>query len=194
MGRVIGITGTPGTGKKTIAPLVASKLGLPCHSLNELSVGYGGRWGTDTESDVDTRALARKLSRRLREPSLLYGHLLPYVLNNASIACAVVLRCEPSVLRSRLIARGYRYEKIAQNVEAELIGLVASDAQTSFGREKTMEFDTTTSEPMAAAQSISRMVRRRSHRQSRIDWTLRYDSPSRLRSLLPGRGTGSALT
>lgn len=193
MGDLVGVTGTPGTGKKSISPLVASKLGLPCFGLNELALSYRLVRRPDADQEVDTELFAKKLAARLRGPSVVFGHLLPYVLARRSVATVVVLRCSPSILRRRLVARGYPPQKILQNVEAELIGVIAADAEATFGREKTVEFDTSTLEPAEAATSVVGKIHRRGG-EPRIDWTLRYDSASKLRSLLAGRGRESVLT
>ena len=194
MGNLIGITGTPGTGKKSIAPLVASKLGLPCLSLSELAATYGLLNRGRADEEVDTKVFAKQVAARIREPSVVYGHLLPYVLTKRSVETVVVLRCEPSALRRRLVARGYSFEKVFQNVEAELIGVVASDSYSAFGPEKTTEFDTSDRKPDAEAKSITNRIRRIGGPRPRIDWTLHYNSAFKLRSLLSGRGTESALT
>lgn len=194
MGKLIGITGTPGTGKKTIAPLVASRLGLPCSSLNEIAESFGLVSGKEGDLEADTEALRRKVTARRMGPSLVYGHLLPYVIAKSSISSAIVLRCEPSVLKRRLLSRGYLPERVVQNVEAELIGLIASDAYSAYGRKKTAEFDTTGTNPGGAAESIVRMIRAKDSGPPRIDWEPRYDLASKLRSLLAPRSPGSAFT
>ena len=96
----------------------------------------------------------------------------------------VVLRCEPMILKSRLSRRGYSSRKIIDNVEAELIGLIASDVVAKFGREKTLEFDTTASTPASASKSIVRLVRDQKGTRPRIDWMSSYGSARKLRALL----------
>ena len=95
----------------------------------------------------------------------------------------VVLRCEPGVLGGRLRDRGYPGPKVRANLEAELIGLVASEAYNAFGA-LTCEFDTTSTAPPAAAAAVVRLAERKAAGR-RIDWTRRYDSALKLRSLLP---------
>jgi len=188
LGKLIGITGTPGTGKKTIAPLVASRLGVLCRSLNELAESFGLVGGAEDELEVDTEALRKKIAPLRMEPSIVYGHLLPYALAKSSVARVVVLRCEPSALKQRLLARGYLPERVVQNVEAELIGLVASDSYSAFGRGLTAEFDTTATKASVASRLIVPIIRGEERGSPAIDWTPRYDSASRLMSLLTPKG------
>ncbi len=184
MPRFVGITGTPGTGKKTVAPVVASALGIPCYGLNELAISFGLAKPALRGSEVNTAALAKKISHAVSGPALVYGHLLPYVLEKRAVSRVVVLRCEPSVIKRRLLARGYTFEKVIENVEAELIGVVSSDARSAFGEQKTAEFDTSAADSRTAAACITEMVRKPGRSRPPIDWTLAYDSASKLRSLL----------
>lgn len=178
---IVGITGTPGTGKKSVSPLVAGRLHLRCLSFNDLAREHHALNRRGDEVDVDF--LRSRISERVLGPVLLYGHLLPYVLERRRARIVVVLRCDPKVLKRRLAARGYPAKKIEENVEAELIGVVSADAYSAFGSEKTIEFDTTPSAPEEAAEKIARLVRGGSP-APRIDWTLGYDSGAKLRSLL----------
>ncbi len=178
---IVGVTGSPGTGKKSISPLVATSLRLECLGINDLARELGAVGADDEEVDVDL--LRVRIARKVHAPTLLYGHLLPYVLDRSSVRAVVVLRCAPDVLKKRLAGRGYPAKKVKENVEAELIGVVSADAFGSFGRAKVFEFDTTDSTPREAAEMIVRLMRKGRPPQ-RIDWTLNYDSGAKLRSLL----------
>lgn len=138
---------------------------------------------TSEEVAIDTKRLKSVLTKELKGPVVLYGHLLPYVLDPALASRVVVLRCEPSVLKARLQHRGYPREKVIENVEAELIGVVSADAYQAFGDGKTFEFDTSQTSPAAAVSSLAALLRRPEGPQ-RIDWTTAYDSGLKLRSLL----------
>jgi adenylate kinase len=140
--------------------------------------------------EIDTKALRARLNATVRASSLLYGHLLPYVVDKKSVSKVVVLRCEPAALKKRLAARRYPPPKVASNVEAELIGVVSFDAFSKFGPERVAEVDTTQTTPEEAADSTARFLIGQMALQRRIDWSLAYDSAARLASLLdmtPGR-------
>ena len=178
---IIGVTGSPGTGKKSVSPLVAAALRLECLGINDIAreLGLLGRGA----GDVDVDLLREKIPQRVHGPALLHGHLVPYVLDRRSVRKVVVLRCSPGILKERLGRRGYPAKKVEENVEAELIGIVSADAFGAFGSAKTFEFDTTRSSPSEAAGRIARLVRE-GMPTPRIDWTLDYDSGAKLRSLL----------
>lgn len=180
---VIALTGTPGVGKKSVAPLVAESLGLRCISLNDLAVDYGLS-STDRGPDVDVRLFRGKIRSRLRGNAVLHGHLVPYVLPRVMARKVVVLRCDPSILKERLRARGYPDQKIIENVEAELIGLLSSDSLKSFGPSKTVEIDASYDPPAEVADQIVATLRGGLHPRTGLDWLASYDTGARLRSLL----------
>jgi adenylate kinase len=182
-GKIIGLTGTPGTGKKTLAPLLSAELRLPAISINELirpslqEIQVG-------ELEVDPGEARERIAGELTQPCILYGHLLPYVVSKESVSKVIVLRCEPGILKRRLAERGYSSEKVVKNVEAELIGLVSTDARLSFGDTRTLEFDNSKTVPSIAAREIASMRPPSDGKRHLIDWTLGYGSALRLRRLL----------
>jgi adenylate kinase len=185
---MVGISGTPGTGKKTVSPIVAELMGLPAPiPINSLA-----RKG---EAEVDAALLRRRLLDLDPPRTVLFGHLLPHVLRKSEAGFVAVLRCEPSALRGRLAERGYPKSKVTENVEAELIGVVLDECVARFGSGLVREYDTTSSAPREVASQIARDAKAAGeHRGTAgrkappwIDWTLRYDSSTKLRSLLEGR-------
>ncbi|MDA4126257.1 MAG: AAA family ATPase [Thaumarchaeota archaeon] len=178
------MTGTPGTGKKTIAPMTAKALGLRLVSIDELARDHGLLDGSHGDDEVDVHKLKRKLEVGLNGPALVYGHLLPQAFRPDSMTKVVVLRCEPTILKKRLEARGYGRNKVIANVEAELIGLVSSEAFAVFGDMRTLEVDTSKTSPGEAARLVATAIREGSSQEKRIDWTLSYGSAPKLRSLL----------
>ncbi len=126
------------------------------------------------------------LALELRGPAVVHGHLFSYAFGRRSVERVVVLRCEPAVLKGRLSGRDYPFRQVVDNVEAELIGLVSSEAFEAFGPAKTFEVDTTHSVPAEAASSALAVIRGEAEPAPRIDWMASYDSGRKLRSLLSG--------
>ncbi len=180
---IIGITGTPGSGKKSVASAIAKRLNLSCVSLNDVALSEGLLAAGGKKGEVDTEALGKVLRKSVTGRAVIHGHLLPYVFGARAVEQVVVLRCEPRVLKSRLLARGYPMEKVVENVEAELIGLIASDSYDAFGEVKTHEFDTSATSPREASEGVLGILRGATG-ASRIDWTQDYDSGTKLRLLL----------
>jgi len=182
MRRMVGISGTPGTGKKTVAPLVAKMMGLGAPiAINSLAKARG---------DVDTTMLRRRLLELDPPREVVFGHLLPHVLRKPEVAFVAVLRCEPAVLRRRLSDRGYPAAKVVENVEAELIGVVLDECVRRFGSDLVHEYDTTSAPPEKVARALARDAEAKAGQPAAarawIDWTLDYDSSTKLTSLLAG--------
>lgn len=182
MARLLGLTGTPGTGKKSVAPLVAKNQGVPCIGLNDLAESLGAISARSHE--VDAVQLKKQIPGAVPDKALVYGHLLPYVLDRKSVDRVIVLRCDPLVLKARLLDRGYPPDKVRQNVEAELIGLVSADAFRVFGPSKTWELDTTGVRPGETASAALAILSGQGRRTPPIEWAPAYASGARLRSLL----------
>lgn len=195
MKRVIGITGIPGTGKKTISPIVASMLNFTCISLNEFAELKHCIRRSGNEILVDIDLLRESIREARLKECVVYGHLLPDVLSKSDVDFVSVLRCHPDSLKQRLIKRSYSIEKLNENLEAELIGLSLYSSIKAFGKDKVHEYDTTGKEPIKVAEMIVSDYRKGKKQSARwIDWIDYYDDPLKLRSLLSIDSTGSALT
>ncbi len=191
----MGVTGTSGTGKKTIAPVVAVALGMSALDLNTLADELGCVERIGEESYVDTLNLRVRLKSRGWRRSVFYGHLLPGVFRDAELERVIVLRCEPSTLKRRLLRRGYSGDHLRENVEAELIGVSLSDSLRAFGPGRVLEYDASESTPeQVSAKIVSDYRSKRRGRRAWLDWTKDYDSATELKSLLSVPKTASAFT
>jgi adenylate kinase len=191
LGRILGITGTPGTGKKSLAPIVARRLGVACLAINEVVAREPGERRGRSAMAVDVRALRRALLKRAKGRTVVYGHLLQDALLRRDVEMVIVLRCEPAELKKRLLARGYSRSKVVENVEAELIGVVSTEARARFGQDRVAELDTTSLRVDRAATRAARLLARTGPKTRPIDWLGAYASAAKLRSLLSERMTAS---
>ena len=162
---------------------MARSLGLQSVSINDLA-RHGGLLDYEPDGEVDVRKLKKFLTKSLHGPALVYGHLLPHVFGPDSMVRVVVLRSDPIVIKNRLQERGYARDRVIANVEAELIGLVSSEAFETFGGGRTVEVDTSHTSGSEAARLVTTAIRVEPTKEERIDWTLNYDSAGKLRSLL----------
>jgi adenylate kinase len=60
-----------------------------------------------------------------------------------NIDTVIVLRCDPNVLKSRLEERSYSESKIKENLEAEAIGVIYSEALETVAKNRLFQLDTT---------------------------------------------------
>lgn len=136
--RVIAITGSPGTGKSTLASRLKDK-GLKVITLEELAESVDAVSQYDGMREVDTSKLVQ-WKWEGNHPCVIDGHLS----HHCSVNAVIVLRCHPLELRRRLENReGYGREKIESNVEWELLSGVWSDLIALHPRARVIEFDTT---------------------------------------------------
>ncbi|MCX6680584.1 MAG: adenylate kinase family protein [Methanothrix sp.] len=149
----IALTGTPGTGKTTIAAL------LPYNVIDINALVKGGmNFGKDPvrgclEADMD--ALAKHLVRLDSDETLiLEGHFSHHFAD-----WSIVLRLSPAALKSRLEARGYSAEKIRENLEAEALDVILVEAVEFCDRVD--EIDTTGKSPPEVAELVARIIQGR---------------------------------
>jgi adenylate kinase len=146
----IALTGTPGTGKTTVAKLLPFKI-IDINALVKggLNVGIDPERGC-LEADMD--ALASQLKEMdSGEISILEGHFAHHFVN-----WAIVLRLAPTSLKSRLESRGYSIEKIRENLEAEALDVILVEAVEFCNRVD--EIDTTGNTPSEVSELVTRII------------------------------------
>ena len=111
-----------------------------------------------------------KLRKALRVPAKIvflkshYSHLM-------DVDIAVILRCRPTVLRSRLEARGWPPAKIRENVEAEAIDVILQEAVARL--QSVFEVETTDATPERTAGAVLAILQGRTegHEPGSVDWS-----------------------
>lgn len=163
---LIALTGTPGTGKSTVASILHERGHRIC-LLNELAERCGAlrRYNEDRKTwEVDLALVERHVPRE--RPLILVGHMAHLL----AVDVAIVLRCHPDVLRQRLEKRGWSATKVRENVEAEAIGVITVEAME---RVETFEVDTTSTTAEEAARAVLDIIRGRGERYTpgKVDWS-----------------------
>lgn len=132
---IIVISGTPGTGKTSVSNMIAELYNGKVLSLNEPEVFEEFNIHFDIKRDtyvVDTDKLLTHIITLIEEYKndepeylIIEGHFSDIIPENY-IDYAIILRCDPYMLRSRLENRGYKNDKILENVQAEILGNCAN--------------------------------------------------------------------
>lgn len=166
----IALTGTPGTGKTTVAALLPYRV----IDLNALVKG-GLNLGTDPERgclEADMDGLEQKLAEMdTDELTVLEGHFSHYFADEA-----VVLRLAPSELKKRLEARGYSAKKIQENLESEALDVILVEAIEFCGR--VSEIDTTCRSPRDVTDLVIRAIRKEIDLgPGQVDWLEDFFDP-----------------
>jgi adenylate kinase len=119
----IALSGTPGTGKTTVAGILAEKLRF---THLDISV-FAEKIGAVVEQETDTIVVDQDAIQKQIE------HLDDFIIDSHfahvfGVDIVFVLRCEPKILFERLQKRGYAEEKIRENVMAEILDYCVLDA------------------------------------------------------------------
>lgn len=136
------ITGNPGVGKHTVGKKIAEMLNLEPIDLNKIAVEEKMFEEGEESKDVYIEELKKYLKTRIDKKSLVIGHLAPYVLTRSQVERIIVLRKNPYKLSQIYQKRGYSQRKIKENIEGEILGIIAHDAIKRLGGKKIVQIDT----------------------------------------------------
>ncbi|WP_434731703.1 adenylate kinase family protein [Thermogladius sp. KZ2Tp1] len=168
------VAGTPGVGKSTVSRLLAERIGGTYVDLSELVVREGlyNYYDPETNSYVISE---ERVSARVRElcesgRGIVISTHYPEVLDSEAVDVVVVLRLDPRELIARLRSRGWSDKKVAENVMAEVLSVVLSNAVARFGTGKVVEVDVTGKTPDEVVDELLHKVRGGATPAGYIDW------------------------
>jgi adenylate kinase len=151
----VALTGTPGTGKTSVAERVGERLDLPVIHLNDRITEHGLHSGRDEERDSLVADLDAVRDHLGDWAGLLDSHLAHQFEANA----VVVLRCAPDELTERLTEDGEPPERAAENAQSEALDIVLSEAVRLHGEENVYEIDTTGRSVEAVTDEVVAVLR-----------------------------------
>jgi adenylate kinase len=166
----IAFTGTPGTGKSSVGIILRDR-GLTVFEVSDIASEAGLLHDRDDirgSFEVDLDELEDATDRRLAEiDAILVGHLSHLVMHDLCI----VLRCRPSVLRTRLEGRGWSASKVSENVEAEALDSILVEAMEEGG--PVFEVDTSEKGPMEVTDAVMEILagKTEKYQPGHIDWS-----------------------
>ncbi len=131
-----GITGTPGTGKSSVADELAAR-GHPVLHLSDTVQDYV------IEEDTARQTRIIDEERWIAEFSPFEGFVEGHLAHLLPCDRVVVLRCRPDVLARRLGKRRYPEVKIRENLEAEALDVNLIETLDEHPPERILELDTT---------------------------------------------------
>ena len=135
------ITGTPGTGKTSIAKMLGEALGIKVLNEKEfaLNEGIGEFDSRENELVVPLEKLEARLNKFFarRESVIIEGHMLCEIKAKADFV--ILLRIDPERLASRLELRGYKEDKIQDNVFCEGIDYCKKHCARNYPKSRVIE-------------------------------------------------------
>ena len=166
---MIVITGNPGVGKHTVAELLSDELQYEIFDINKIAIDEGIIEKKSETSDVDVNKMHGFLQDKISNESILVGHLAPYVIDSKYVSAVIVLRKHPDKLEEIYQQRNYSKKKTQDNIQSEVLGIIAFDAEKEFGREKMFHIDTSKISPSQVVNKIKKIISGE-FQDERIDW------------------------
>jgi adenylate kinase len=137
--KTICITGTPGTGKSTLAVKLSNKLGYPVLDVKnfikkkKLAKSYDKKRKCDI---VDEKLLSKEILNELKEVKkehnpegiIIDSHMSHY-LPKSKVTLCIVTKASLKVISNRLKKRRYNKQKIKDNLEAEIFDTCYEEAK-----------------------------------------------------------------
>ncbi len=123
---IIIITGTPCTGKTSLAKLIVKQL-----KFKRLDVNKVIRENNllEENNEVDEKKLAKVLEKIIKkEDNLVIDSHLAHYINPKCVDLCIVTTCNLRTLNQRLKKRRYSKEKIENNMECEIMEVCKTDA------------------------------------------------------------------
>ncbi len=167
---IIALSGTPGCGKTSVAKILKKKFAVI--DLNRLVVRKKLYAGYDKKrktwiADIDKveKFIKNEIKKYGKKAVLIDSHL-SHLLPASIIDIVIVLRCDPKELEKRLKKKKWSNEKIRENVEAEIIGLISWEAKQR--HKNVFEIDTTGRTAEQVAQKLLKGLI--SNNKKHIEW------------------------
>lgn len=178
MKRVILITGTPCTGKTTVAKQLTAKLDALYINLTELAKTHSLTIGEDKTRNttiINEEKMHVKIAKTIEAAEkttvIIDGHYAAAVVPKRYVTRIFVLRRNPIELRTFMEKRGFSDTKLWENLASEILDVCLVEALQEHEKEKVCELDITGKTVEDAANEVLAVLE--SHKKCRpgcVDW------------------------
>lgn len=130
---IIIVTGTPGTGKTTVAKALAKRLKIPYLDVNKVIDQYHLKESYDKKRKtyvVDEKKLSKVLVSLIKKKkNLVIDSHLSHFIPKKHVDVCIVTKTDIKELKKRLEKRKYPKAKVQENVQAEIFDICHMEAQ-----------------------------------------------------------------
>jgi adenylate kinase len=165
---MLAISGTPGTGKTSVAEILVKTLNVGVKKsaekyklvkLNDLVRKAGAQVGYDDKRHSKIVGIT-KLRAALKELAAKHANIVMegHFAHLLSADLVVILRCEPKALEARLKDKYDWPTKVTENAEAELMGVITEEAMMMHKIGTVFEVDTTRRDAAETAAIVQRIL------------------------------------
>lgn len=174
---LVGITGTPGTGKSSVSEFLKKK-GYEVVDLNCISIDNDFLIGIDENRDtkiIDTIKLNQFVKENYcKDKNLFFDGHLSHLLS--AIDKVILLRCHPKILKKRLEKKDWNEIKIKENIEAETLDIILCEAVEIHSETDIFEINTTDKSIESIGVSIIEIINNnfkhmKKYNIGTIDWS-----------------------
>jgi adenylate kinase len=160
------ITGTPGTGKTTIAKELGKQLRLPVIHINDYVKKHKlVLRKTDHTLMVDTKKLKKRLEK---ENGIIEGHLAcEFGLPRTRV---IVLRRHPRLLQKYYKKKRYSKQKQRDNLECEALDYCSILAEKNYRKRNVFDIDTSKRTIKATVNKVVMLLNKKS-KPDRVDFS-----------------------
>jgi len=190
--RVILVVGTPGVGKTVVSKLLASKMDAMYINLAELVKREKLIVGVDKARDTliaDTQRVSKRVTEILESSGercvVIDGHYAMDVVSAKDVHLVFVLRRNPDELKKILESRGFKENKILENLAAEVLDVCLWDAIASCGSQKVGEIDASNKKVDDIVKEVLSILNGEERcRIGIVDWLGKLEAENRLHEFL----------
>ncbi len=173
---LIAITGTPGTGKTSVAEILEKK-GYKIVDINNFAVDKKCILKKDKKRDsnvVDIKKLDSYIKDFKTDDIMFVEGHLSHLLS--SVDKVFLLRCHPSRLKKNLNKKNWGKEKINENLEAEILDIILLETIDNHKESDIFEIDTTEKSVDEIADIIIEIIKNnfkniKKYKLGNIDWS-----------------------
>lgn len=137
---------------------------------NNCVIGKDIQRNTEIVNMKSLKKILQKELKNIETSVVIDGHYSHELFSDNEVSNVFVLRKAPWELQRVLEMREYGQEKIWENIEAEIMGIIMQEAQENYVKEKLFEIDVTQKTSQRIVLEIQDIIEGKSIIFNSIDW------------------------